>query len=125
MAGEGRFFLCRSGTGNRGRSLLRIPARIDWVSESVLCTTLSRDTDGVRVRTVEHLLSALEATGVDNCGIQMVAGDEVGARTLFFQYLLSYALVFIRTRRKSWLYLFAPYLHYRMKDFIIYISLGA
>ncbi|RWR76224.1 putative UDP-3-O-acyl-N-acetylglucosamine deacetylase 2 isoform X1 [Cinnamomum micranthum f. kanehirae] len=77
MAGEGRFFLCRSGTGNRGRSLLRIPARIDWVSESVLCTTLSRDTDGVRVRTVEHLLSALEATGVDNCGIQMVAGDEV------------------------------------------------
>lgn len=55
----------------------------------MLCTTLSRDTDGVRVRTVEHLLSALEATGVDNCGIQMVAGDEVGARTLFFffQYL--------------------------------------
>ena len=49
----------------------------------MLCTTLSRDTDGVRVRTVEHLLSALEATGVDNCGIQMVAGDEVGARTLF------------------------------------------
>lgn len=77
MAGEGRFFLCGSlGAGDH--SLSRIPASIDSVSESALCTTLTGGADRVRVRTVEHLLSALEASGVDNCGIQIVGGDEVG-----------------------------------------------
>ncbi|KAK6921601.1 UDP-3-O-acyl N-acetylglucosamine deacetylase, partial [Dillenia turbinata] len=46
-----------------------IPASISFVEESPLCTTLSKD--GFRVRTVEHLLSALEASGVDNCRIEI------------------------------------------------------
>ncbi|KAL0446724.1 UNVERIFIED_CONTAM: putative UDP-3-O-acyl-N-acetylglucosamine deacetylase 1, mitochondrial [Sesamum latifolium] len=39
------------------------------VKETPLCTTLSKD--GYSVRTVEHLLSALEASGVDNCRIEI------------------------------------------------------
>ncbi|KAH7570881.1 hypothetical protein JRO89_XS05G0212300 [Xanthoceras sorbifolium] len=59
-AGQGRYFDFRSKL---------IPASIDFVKESSLCTTLCKD--GFRVRTVEHLLSALEAKGVDNCRIEI------------------------------------------------------
>ncbi|KAL0326840.1 UNVERIFIED_CONTAM: putative UDP-3-O-acyl-N-acetylglucosamine deacetylase 1, mitochondrial [Sesamum angustifolium] len=47
-----------------------IRASIDnALKETPLCTTLSKD--GYSVRTVEHLLSALEASGVDNCRIEI------------------------------------------------------
>ncbi|XP_047342160.1 probable UDP-3-O-acyl-N-acetylglucosamine deacetylase 1, mitochondrial isoform X2 [Impatiens glandulifera] len=58
VAGKGRYFEFRSTL---------IPASINYVQESALCTTLRKD--GLAVRTVEHLLSALEAMGVDNCKI--------------------------------------------------------
>ncbi|KAI8023461.1 hypothetical protein LOK49_LG03G01019 [Camellia lanceoleosa] len=64
FAGEGRYFECRSNL---------IPASIDFAKESPLSTTLHKD--GHSVRTVEHLLSALEATGVDNCRIQITSSD--------------------------------------------------
>ncbi|KAL3751169.1 hypothetical protein ACJRO7_012050 [Eucalyptus globulus] len=64
LAGGGRCFELQSRF---------VPASIDHVEESPLCTTLSKD--GYRVRTVEHLLSALEATGVDNCRIEVVGLD--------------------------------------------------
>ncbi|PKU85182.1 putative UDP-3-O-[3-hydroxymyristoyl] N-acetylglucosamine deacetylase 5 [Dendrobium catenatum] len=67
MAGEGRYFVAFG--------LLRIPATIEYAVNSSLCTTLCRG--GVRVRTVEHLLSALEACGVDNCRIEIEGGEEV------------------------------------------------
>lgn len=60
FAGRGRYFDFKSRF---------IPASIDFAEESPLCTTLSKD--GVKVRTVEHLLSALEAMGVDNCRIEI------------------------------------------------------
>lgn len=59
-AGGGRWFDFRSNL---------IPASIDFVEQSPLCTTLLKD--GLRIRTVEHLLSALEATGIDNCRIEI------------------------------------------------------
>ncbi|KAH9746144.1 hypothetical protein KPL70_004323 [Citrus sinensis] len=68
FAGKGRYFEFRSRL---------IPASIDFAKESPLCTTLFKD--GVQIRTVEHLLSALEAKGVDNCKIEihnMVADDQ-------------------------------------------------
>ncbi|CAI9785486.1 unnamed protein product [Fraxinus pennsylvanica] len=43
------------------------------VKETPLCTTLSKE--GYSIRTVEHLLSALEATGVDNCRIEIESSD--------------------------------------------------
>ncbi|XP_021292934.1 probable UDP-3-O-acyl-N-acetylglucosamine deacetylase 2 isoform X1 [Herrania umbratica] len=60
FAGEGRYFEFQSKL---------IPACIDFAQESPLCATLCKD--GYKIRTVEHLLSALEAKGIDNCRIQI------------------------------------------------------
>ncbi|KAJ6848425.1 putative UDP-3-O-acyl-N-acetylglucosamine deacetylase 2 isoform X2 [Iris pallida] len=65
-AGEGRYFVVGGA---------RIGAAIENVVDSALCTVLARH--GRRVRTVEHLLSALEGLGVDNCRIEIDGGDEV------------------------------------------------
>lgn len=64
LAGKGRCFDFRSNL---------IPASVDFAEESPLCTTLHKD--GFRIQTVEHLLSALEAAGVDNCRIEMQNSD--------------------------------------------------
>lgn len=64
VAGKGRYFDVRS-------NLVR--ASIDLAKESPLCTTLCDG--GIKVRTVEHLLSALEAMGVDNCRIEIMNSD--------------------------------------------------
>ncbi|GAB2228631.1 hypothetical protein Droror1_Dr00022751 [Drosera rotundifolia] len=61
LAGKGRFF------DVDGRV---VGASIDSVVPSALCTTLCGE-EGVRVRTIEHLVSALEATGVDNCRVEI------------------------------------------------------
>ncbi|GJY08547.1 probable UDP-3-O-acyl-N-acetylglucosamine deacetylase 2, mitochondrial, partial [Tanacetum coccineum] len=66
LARKGRYF-------DIGASF--IPASIEYEKEvSSLCTTLSRD--GWSVRTVEHLLLALEGTGVDNCRIEIVSSHQ-------------------------------------------------
>ncbi|KAK7310123.1 hypothetical protein RJT34_07416 [Clitoria ternatea] len=67
LAGQGRFFNFRSNS---------IPASLDFAHLSPLCTTLCRE--GFRIRTVEHLLSALEAAGVDNCRIEIQNSDAQG-----------------------------------------------
>ncbi|KAF5450320.1 hypothetical protein F2P56_030683 [Juglans regia] len=64
LAGQGRYFDFRSNS---------ILASIDFAEESPLCTTLCKN--GFRIRTIEHLLSALEATGVDNCRIEIQNSD--------------------------------------------------
>lgn len=66
MAQQGRYFDFHSKCS--------IPASIDFAQQnSPLCTTLSADR--FKVRTVEHLLSALEATRIDNCKIQVFNND--------------------------------------------------
>ena len=52
-----------------------VPARWDFVSDTTLCTQLE-NAAGVRVRTVEHLMAALAAAGVDNVLVQ-VDGPEL------------------------------------------------
>ncbi|KAL8137478.1 hypothetical protein V2J09_003479 [Rumex salicifolius] len=64
MAGKGRYFDISSNL---------VPASIDCVEDSPLCTTLSFA--GFKVRTVEHLLSALEAGGVDNCRVEFATAS--------------------------------------------------
>ena len=65
LAGKGRYFDFCSRL---------IPASIDYAQKiSPLCTTLCKD--GYSVRTGEHLLSALEGTGVDNCRIEILNFD--------------------------------------------------
>jgi len=73
QAGEGRYFLVE------GEEEARVAAEV-WNAEprSQLCTTLRRGEGAhTRVQTVEHLLSAMEALGVDNCRIELSGGDEV------------------------------------------------
>ena len=48
---------------------VEIPARPEYVVDTRLCTTLGRD--GVRIATVEHLLSALAGLGIDNIRIEL------------------------------------------------------
>jgi UDP-3-O-[3-hydroxymyristoyl] N-acetylglucosamine deacetylase len=52
---------------------VEIPARADLVTETMLCTGLSRA--GGAVMTVEHLLSALAGLGIDNAGIELSAAE--------------------------------------------------
>ncbi|KAK2453491.1 UDP-3-O-acyl N-acetylglycosamine deacetylase family protein [Trifolium repens] len=65
FAGQGRYFDFRSNL---------VPASVEFAQVSPLCTTLCKD--GLRIRTVEHLLSALEAVGVDNCRIEIENLDD-------------------------------------------------
>jgi UDP-3-O-[3-hydroxymyristoyl] N-acetylglucosamine deacetylase len=51
-----------------------IPARAEWVAQQELAMSLSRD--GAQVMTVEHLLAALYATGVDNVRVE-IDGPEI------------------------------------------------
>ncbi len=51
-----------------------VPARIEWVAQQELAMSLRRD--GAQVMTVEHLLAALYATGVDNVRVEL-NGPEV------------------------------------------------
>jgi len=53
--------------------VVEIPARAELVTETVLCTGLSRDAG--KVLTVEHLLSALAGLGIDNCYIDLSAPE--------------------------------------------------
>jgi UDP-3-O-[3-hydroxymyristoyl] N-acetylglucosamine deacetylase len=73
QAGEGRYFLVE------GDEEARVAAEVGNAEPlSQLCTTLRRGEGAhTRVRTVEHLLSAMEALGVDNCRIEVSGGDEV------------------------------------------------
>uniref|UniRef100_A0A453ILL6 UDP-3-O-acyl-N-acetylglucosamine deacetylase n=1 Tax=Aegilops tauschii subsp. strangulata TaxID=200361 RepID=A0A453ILL6_AEGTS len=67
-AGEGRYFVVEEA---------RVAAEVGNAEpQSPLCTTLRSGSGGARVRTVEHLLSAMEALGVDNCRVEVSGGDE-------------------------------------------------
>lgn len=50
-----------------------VPARADLVNDTQLCTALN--VDGVRVATVEHLMSALAGLGIDNLIVEMTAPE--------------------------------------------------
>ncbi|WP_426417099.1 UDP-3-O-acyl-N-acetylglucosamine deacetylase [Aestuariirhabdus sp. LZHN29] len=54
--------------------VVEIPARAENVGETLLCTTLM-NADGVRVDTVEHLLSAMAGLGIDNAYIEVSAHE--------------------------------------------------
>ena len=54
---------------------VEIPARVENVGETHLCTTLVSK-EGVHVSTVEHLLSAMAGLGIDNAYVDLSA-DEV------------------------------------------------
>jgi UDP-3-O-[3-hydroxymyristoyl] N-acetylglucosamine deacetylase len=53
--------------------VVEIPARAELVTETMLCTGLTRD--GGKAMTVEHLLSALAGLGIDNAYIDLSAPE--------------------------------------------------
>ncbi|MCR8923682.1 UDP-3-O-acyl-N-acetylglucosamine deacetylase [Dasania sp. GY-MA-18] len=53
--------------------VVEIPARAENVGDTTLSTTLIQD--GVRVSTVEHLLSAMAGLGIDNAFIELSAAE--------------------------------------------------
>ncbi|WP_197481220.1 UDP-3-O-acyl-N-acetylglucosamine deacetylase, partial [Oleiphilus sp. HI0086] len=52
---------------------VEIEARAENVGETLLSTTLVKD--GVKVATVEHLLSAMAGLGIDNCRVELSAEE--------------------------------------------------
>ena len=52
---------------------VEIPASADLVSETTLCTGLSRN--GAKVMTVEHLMSAMAGLGVDNAYVELSSAE--------------------------------------------------
>ena len=69
---------------------VEIPAHFSQVVDVSRATNLGRD--GVVVRTVEHLLSALAGLGIDNATIEVEGGEEVpgldGSSSVFTQEIL-------------------------------------
>lgn len=53
--------------------MVEIVARAEYVGETLLSTTLVKD--GVKVGTVEHLLSAMAGLGIDNCRVELSAEE--------------------------------------------------
>lgn len=52
---------------------VEVPARAENVGETMLGTTLTKD--GVRVATIEHLLSAFAGLGIDNALVELTAEE--------------------------------------------------
>jgi UDP-3-O-[3-hydroxymyristoyl] N-acetylglucosamine deacetylase len=53
--------------------VVEIPATYHFVSDTMLCTTLQKE--GIKIATVEHLLSALAGLGIDNAYIDINANE--------------------------------------------------
>src|ERR1700741_431907 len=49
------------------------PAPADSIRETTLSSTLVKD--GVKVQTIEHLMSALAGMGIDNCVVELSASE--------------------------------------------------
>jgi UDP-3-O-[3-hydroxymyristoyl] N-acetylglucosamine deacetylase len=79
--GEKVFLTLRPAPANSGilfrridcDPVVEIPARAEYVGDTSFCTTLIKD--GVRVATVEHLLSAMAGLGIDNAIIDVSAPE--------------------------------------------------
>jgi UDP-3-O-[3-hydroxymyristoyl] N-acetylglucosamine deacetylase len=52
---------------------VEVPARSEYVGDTRLSTTL--ENDGVKISTVEHLMSAFAGLGVDNAYVDLTAGE--------------------------------------------------
>jgi UDP-3-O-[3-hydroxymyristoyl] N-acetylglucosamine deacetylase len=52
---------------------IEVPARSEYVGDTRLSTTL--ENDGVKISTVEHLMSAFAGLGVDNAYVDLTAGE--------------------------------------------------
>lgn len=87
---------------------VEIAARAEWVGETQLSSSLVRD--GVKVATVEHLMSALSGVGIDNCIVELSAPEVpiMDGSSAPFVYLLQEAGVCGQAAPKRFLRLRQP-----------------
>ena len=82
-----------------------VPARVEFVSDTRLGTTLT--CDGRRVRTVEHWLAAFAGLGLDNVAVAMPVGDELpamdGSAAPIVARLQDVGFVVQPRRRRAWI----------------------
>ncbi len=86
-----------------------IPARYDLVCDTTMCTALGQ-ADGVIVGTVEHLMAALAACGIDNALIE-VSGPEIpimDGSAKPFVFLIECAGVVEQARPRRWIEVLKP-----------------
>jgi UDP-3-O-[3-hydroxymyristoyl] N-acetylglucosamine deacetylase len=85
-----------------------IPARADLVTETMLCTGLTRD--GGKAMTVEHLMSALAGLGVDNLYVELSAPEVpiMDGSSGPFVFLLQSAGIVEQNARKRFLRILKP-----------------
>ena len=87
-----------------GDKVFEIPALLNFVGNTTLSTTL--ENDGYEISTIEHLLSALAGTGVDNCIIEC-DGPEIpimdGSSTQFV-FLIQAAGIVEQSAVKKFIY---------------------
>lgn len=83
---------------------VEIPAHYRWVVDVSRATNLGKE--GVTVRTVEHLLSALAGLGIDNAYVEMEGGEEVpgldGSSKVFVQRIAQVGVVEQEKARKCY-----------------------
>ncbi len=80
-SGEKVFITLRPAAANIGivfrrvdlDPVVEIPASVKFIGDTSLCTSLTRD--GVRIATVEHLLSALAGLGIDNLYVDITSPE--------------------------------------------------
>ncbi|MGH8445926.1 MAG: UDP-3-O-acyl-N-acetylglucosamine deacetylase [Solimonas sp.] len=53
---------------------VEIPSQAHMLREAVMCSTLVNDA-GVRIATIEHLMSAFAGLGIDNCVVELSAAE--------------------------------------------------
>ena len=101
-AGSGIIFR-RTDLGTIDRSVTDIPARYDYVCDTIMSTNLANEA-GTMVGTVEHLMSALAGLGVNNAMVE-VGGPEVpvmdGSAADFAEAIAGAGLSSLNTRRRA------------------------
>lgn len=88
--------------------VVEIPARADLVTETMLCTGLTRD--GGKAMTVEHLMSALAGLGVDNLYVELSAPEVpiMDGSSGPFVFLLQSAGIVEQNARKRFIRILEP-----------------
>jgi UDP-3-O-[3-hydroxymyristoyl] N-acetylglucosamine deacetylase len=88
--------------------VVEIPARADLVTETMLCTGLTRD--GGKAMTVEHLMSALAGLGVDNLYVELSAPEVpiMDGSSGPFVFLLQSAGIVEQNARKRFMRILKP-----------------
>lgn len=103
------------------KPVVEIPARADYVGDTSFCTVLIKD--GVRIGTVEHLMSALAGLGIDNVFIELSAPEVpiMDGSASSFVFLIQSAGIEEQSAPKKFLRIKKP-VEYRDEDKLVRVK---